>query len=100
MDRTSIKARYHEHPPDTKKIDGYGATERLLEPRRKGFVTFASGLEQPICKGDLLRVIFREQADLHGTWSWYRGLMKYTDILYLVQHPRERSGYVRATREP
>ena len=68
IDRMSIKVRCHdsEHPPDTKKVDGYGATERLLEPHRKLFVTFAGGLEQSVCKGDLLRVIFGEQADLHG----------------------------------
>jgi hypothetical protein len=42
---------HDKHSPDTKKVDGYGATERLLEPRRKVFVTFAGGFEQPVCKG-------------------------------------------------
>jgi hypothetical protein len=68
IDRTPIKVRCHdsEHPPDTKKVDGYGATERLLEPQRKGFVSFAGGLEQSVRKRDLLCVIFGEQADLHS----------------------------------
>lgn len=35
-----------------------------------------------------------------GKSSWYKGLMKYTYIPYLVQHPRECSGCVCTTREP
>ena len=69
INRTSIKAgvvRCHEHPPDTKELDGYGATERLLEPRRELYVTFTGRLVQFVCIGDLLRVIFGEQADLHS----------------------------------
>jgi hypothetical protein len=69
IDCTSIKARVvrcHEHPPDTKEVDGYGATECLLEPRREIYVTFTGRLVQSVCEGDLLRVIFGEQADLHS----------------------------------
>ena len=69
IDHMSIKARVvrcHEHPPDAKEVDGYGATERLLEPRRELYVTFTSRLVQSVCEGDLLRVIFGEQADLHS----------------------------------
>ena len=75
IDHMSIKARVvrcHEHPPDTKEVDGYGATERLLEPRREFYITLTSRLVQSVCEGDLLRVIFGEQADLHSQWSWYR----------------------------
>ena len=42
IDYTSIKARVvrcHEHPPDTKKVDGYGAAEHLLVILRVLFVT-------------------------------------------------------------
>jgi hypothetical protein len=69
IDRTSIKAeviRCHEHPPDTKELDGYGATERLLEPRRELIVIFIGSSVQSVREWDLLRVIFGEQADLQG----------------------------------
>jgi hypothetical protein len=59
------------HPPDTNKVNGYGATECLLEPRGENFVTCLSRRIQFVCKGDLLRVIFGEQANLHSQPSWY-----------------------------
>ena len=42
INRTSIKARVvrcHEHPPDTEKVDGYGAAEHLLVILRVSIAT-------------------------------------------------------------
>ena len=58
------------YPPDPNEINGYIAAERLLEPLSEGVV---AGLIELVCKGNLLHIIFGEQANLHNQPSSHQG---------------------------
>ncbi len=59
-DSSAPKDGCYEYLPDTNKVSGYQATERLLEPLGEGFTTGFGKLIKFVCEGGLLRIIFRE----------------------------------------
>src|SRR6266446_5936424 len=54
----SAMKRSYEYLPDAKEVNGYRATECVLEPWDELFLFWTSGLVESVCKRNLLHVVF------------------------------------------